>query len=89
MTNYLDQFNTQAQGSITFLYHDSKQAPMPQDYSDPLVLLGDIRMLHLSDEQKHELRVILQNELQNKPAKDIWTNRAFRKNVIHSFGSLV
>ncbi len=76
-------------GVIRFLCKDDACEPLPQDYSDPLTLLGDIKILNLDDAQKNELRAILNEEILESSAKEIWDNRTFRKNLILSFGKVV
>ncbi len=76
-------------GVIRFLCKDDVCEPLPQDYSDPLTLLGDIKILDLDDTQKNELRAILNEEVLESGAKEIWDNRTFRKNLILSFGKVV
>ncbi|WP_291326117.1 hypothetical protein [Desulfovibrio sp. UCD-KL4C] len=76
-------------GVIRFLCKDDACEPLPQDYSDPLTLLGDIKILDLDDAQKNELRIILNEEILESGAKEIWDNRTFRKNLILSFGKVV
>ena len=89
MTNYLERINAQSKGAISFLYHDPAAAPMPQHVADPLELLGDISLLHLSEHQKTELRTAIEQEVQFQGAESVWKGRAFRKNLIHSFGTIV
>lgn len=88
MYRFLEKVNAAPKGSIEFAYHDNRNAPMP-NFSDPLELLGDIRLLRLSEPQKTELRTILRHEIATEGPESIWRNRAFRKNVIYSFGAVV
>lgn len=76
-------------GVIRFICKDNANEPCPCDYSDPLTLLGDIRILNLDKKQENELRRILSSEVQDQGPEEIWKNRAFRKNIILSFGKIV
>ncbi|WP_290922365.1 hypothetical protein [Halodesulfovibrio sp.] len=89
MLAFLSQFAKAPKADIVFLYHDSTVLPVPAQYTDPLELLGDIRMLHLTPEQKDELRTKLQNDLVTGDEHEIWRHRALRKNLIHSLGQIV
>ncbi|GFM33471.1 hypothetical protein LN040_00585 [Desulfovibrio subterraneus] len=89
MLTFLERLNTCPKATISFLYHDNGKSPMPKEYSDPLTLLGDIKLLKLSPAQQDELRSAVRNDLSTAGAEEIWRTRAFRKNVIHSFGSIV
>lgn len=89
MLAFLNQFAKAPKANIVFLYHDSESIPAPQRYSDPLELLGDIKMLHLTQSQKDELRKKLCNDLQTGDIQEIWRHRALRKNLIHSLGTIV
>lgn len=89
MLAFLTQFAEAPKANIVFLYHDSDSIPAPQQYTDPLELLGDIRMLHLTQSQKSELRSKLRNDLQTGDVQEIWRHRALRKNLIHSLGRIV
>lgn len=76
-------------GVVRFFCKDDVNEPLPRDYSDPLTLLGDIRVLNLDDTQKSELRNILNSEVQEFGPEEVWKNRTFRKNLILSFGKIV
>ncbi|MFV0421406.1 hypothetical protein [Oleidesulfovibrio sp.] len=90
MKDYLEQVvNSNAQGIVYFLYHDDCTANMPDTYSDPLELLGDIALLRLTEAQCGVLRSILSDEIAEKGAEAVWRSRAYRKNIIHSFGRIV
>lgn len=85
MKDFLHKNTVSGERVIYFLYHDEKR-PLPTSWSDPLELLGDISQLTLTGEQLTELRSILTEELTTEGAEAIWRGRAFRKNLIHSFG---
>ncbi|MBI9109867.1 hypothetical protein [Maridesulfovibrio ferrireducens] len=90
MTNIVKKAScNRSAGVIQFLCKDNACEPLPQDYSDPLALLGDIKILNLDTTQKKELREILNKEVTTNGAKDVWDNRTFRKNLILSFGKVV
>ncbi|MEZ6853400.1 hypothetical protein [Halodesulfovibrio aestuarii] len=89
MLAFLTQFAKAPKANIVFLYHDSSVQPAPAQYTDPLELLGDIRMLHLTQEQKDELRAKLRSDLATSDEREIWRHRALRKNLIHSLGQIV
>ncbi|ABB39267.1 hypothetical protein Dde_2470 [Oleidesulfovibrio alaskensis G20] len=90
MKDYLGQASgSNAQGVVYFLYHDNCAEQMPRTYSDPLELLGDMTLLRLSEEQKAALRTILHREIAENGAEAVWRSRAYRKNIIHSFGRIV
>jgi hypothetical protein len=89
MINFLERFNASPQGTIQFLYHDDGTAPVPAEFSDPLALLGDIHLLALSPSQTALLRSAVENDLSSEGPEEIWRTRAFRKNVIYSFGTIV
>ncbi|SIN69562.1 hypothetical protein [Halodesulfovibrio marinisediminis] len=89
MLAFLTQFAKAPKADIVFLYHDSKVQPAPAQYTDPLELLGDIQMLHLTQKQKEELRAKLRNDLVTGDEQEIWRHRALRKNLIHSLGQIV
>ncbi|WP_027180190.1 hypothetical protein [Maridesulfovibrio bastinii] len=76
-------------GMVRFICKDNVNEPFPCDYSDPLALLGDIRILDLDESQKNELRQILSSEVKEQGPEEIWRNRTFRKNIILSFGKIV
>lgn len=88
MKNFLHKNSAQGEGIIYFLYH-CEEGDMPTEWSDPIELLGDISRLELTAEQKEELRTILTEEMETEGAEAVWRGRAFRKNIIHSFGSIV
>jgi hypothetical protein len=46
-------------------------------------------LLRLSEEQKAALRTILHREIAENGAEAVWRSRAYRKNIIHSFGRIV
>lgn len=87
MASFFERICPDAQGTICFLYHDDSNAPVPA-YTDPIELLGDINRLSLTPEQTSELRTLLCDEIAANGPEGIWRNRAFRKNLIHSFGLL-
>lgn len=89
MLTFIERLKTSPKATISFLYHDNGNTPMPKDYSDPLALLGDIKLLKLTPAQQDELRSAVRGDLGTAGAEEIWRTRAFRKNVIHSFGSIV
>ncbi len=89
MISFLERCKASPQGTIRFLYHDTGSDPMPADVSDPLALLGDIRLLQLSAAQMETLRSLVTEDLHREGAEEVWRTRAFRKNVIHSFGMVV
>ena len=89
MLAFLTQFAKAPKADIVFLYHDSNNVPAPKQYTDPLELLGDIKMLHLTAEQKEELRSRLRADLTTGDSNEIWRHRALRKNIIHSLGLIV
>ncbi len=89
MLSFLDNCGNASQGTIQFLYHDNGNAPMPLDYSDPLTLLGDLSMLGLSRDQLDKLRDKVRADLHREGPEEIWRTRSLRKNVIHSFGTIV
>ncbi|WP_320007618.1 hypothetical protein [Maridesulfovibrio sp.] len=76
-------------GTICFFCRDNENEPFPEDYSDPLALLGDISELHLGTTQKEEMRKILSRDIEEEGAEAVWKNRTYRKNIILSFGKLV
>ncbi|MCG8529858.1 MAG: hypothetical protein MI749_04255 [Desulfovibrionales bacterium] len=89
MLAFLTQFAKAPKADIVFLYHDSAAVPAPTQYADPLELLGDIQMLHLTQPQKEELRNKLLADLSTSDSTEIWRHRALRKNIIHSLGKIV
>lgn len=89
MLAFLTQFAKAPKANIVFLYHDSTVQSAPAQYTDPLELLGDIRMLHLTQTQKDELRAKLRSDLVTSDEREIWRHRALRKNLIHSLGRIV
>ncbi len=89
MLTFLNRCTSCAQGTISFLYHDVEETPMPASYTDPLVLLGDIAALNLSSEQQEQLRTAIADDVRDEGPEEVWRTRALRKNVIHSFGIIV
>ena len=89
MITFLEKISAAPKGTIQFLYHDNSTAPAPNDYSDPLALLGDIQLLRLNNTQKETLRTLVQEDIYREGIEEVWRTRALRKNVIHSFGILV
>ncbi|OEU71327.1 MAG: hypothetical protein BA863_08180 [Desulfovibrio sp. S3730MH75] len=90
MTNIVKKAsNNRPSGTIRFLCKDSHTEVQPKDYNDPLALLGDIKILKLDEQQKEELREILNKEVTKSGPCKIWENRTFRKNLILSFGKVV
>jgi hypothetical protein len=89
MLAFLTHFAEAPKANIEFLYHDSSSQPAPTQYTDLLELLGDIRMLHLTQAQKDELRRTLRNDLATGDIHEIWRHRALRKNLTHSLGRIV
>lgn len=88
MKNFLHKIPAQGESVIYFLYHNEDET-MPTGWTDPLELLGDISRLALSDAQVDELRSIIAEEIETDGAEAIWKGRAFRKNIIYSFGSVM
>ncbi|WP_031480509.1 hypothetical protein [Maridesulfovibrio frigidus] len=90
MTNIVKKAScNRPSGVIKFLCKDSHSEVQPKDYSDPLALLGDIKILKLNEQQEEELREILSKEVAECGPCEIWKNRTFRKNLILSFGKVV
>lgn len=88
MKHFLHKTPVQGEHVIYFLYHN-EEAPMPVQWTDPLELLGDISRLDLDATQMDELRAIIAEEVRAEGAETVWTGRAFRKNIIHSFGHVM
>lgn len=89
MLTLLERVEPNPQGTINFLYHDDCNMPLPGDFSDPLILLGDISLLQLSATEQEKLRAAVACDLSMEGPEEIWRTRTFRKNLIHSFGAIV
>ncbi|MFI3272440.1 MAG: hypothetical protein R3Y11_10145 [Pseudomonadota bacterium] len=88
MKDYLRNQVPQGEKVISFVYREEEQ-PVPTGWTDPIELLGDLSQLILNESDLLQLRAILMDELITEGPESIWRGRAFRKNVMYSFHTIV